>query len=135
MKNFILTFAGLLIVGALFSQKASVEIGPEFKTNGDMYLWNHLYSDPSGHYVLLAEENRGFFLYKKFRPILQKYDRSFNLGLNKEIQIEDTDIEFDDMLYAQQKFVLCTRNNDKKDKKNLYNEAKNIKRCQSSMKL
>ncbi|MBC7775641.1 MAG: hypothetical protein H7246_09395 [Phycisphaerae bacterium] len=113
MKIFTLSFASLLVASTLFSQKASVEIGPEFKTNGDMYLWNHLYSDPSGHYVLLAEENRGFFLYKKFTPILQKYDRAFNLGLNKEIKIEDSDIEFDDMLYAQQKFVLCTRNNDK----------------------
>jgi len=113
MKIFTLSFASLLIASTLFAQKASVEIGPEFKTNGDMYLWNHLYSDPSGHYVLLAEENRGFFLYKKFTPILQKYDRAFNLGLNQEIKIEDSDIEFDDMLYAQQKFVLCTRSNDK----------------------
>ena len=114
MKSITLTFASMLIASTLFGQKATVEIGPEFKTNGDMYLWNHLYSDASGHYVLLAEENRGYFLYKKFTPILQKYDRSFNLGLNQEIKIADSDIEFDDMLYAQQKFVLCTRNNDKK---------------------
>jgi hypothetical protein len=114
MKFLTLTFASLLMAGTLFSQKASVEIGPEFKTNGDMYLWNHLYSDASGHYVLLAEENRGFFLYKKFTTTLQKYDRSFNLILDKEIRISDSDIEFDDMLYAQQKFVLCTRNEDKK---------------------
>ena len=114
MKIITLTFASLLIASTLFGQKATVEIGPEFKTNGDMYLWNHLYSDASGHYVLFAEENQGFFLYKKFTPTLQKYDRSFNLSLDKEIRISDSDIEFDDMLYAQQKFVLCTRNNDKK---------------------
>lgn len=116
-KTSTLTITGLLLAGTLFSQKASVQITPEFKEKSDTYVKKHLYSDPTGHYVLLAEETRGAFSDKKYTPILQKFDRAFNLGLNKEIKVGDSDIEVDDMLYAQQKFVLCTQSTDTKAKK------------------
>jgi hypothetical protein len=117
MKLLLLSFVGIMTAGTLAAQHCTVEIGPEFKTSGDLYLWNHLYSDAGGHYVLLAEENRGYFLYKKFTPILQKYDRAFKLVQSKEIPLEDNDISFDDMLYVGQKFVLCTSHDNKKTQK------------------
>ncbi len=117
LKSFTLGALGLLMAGSVWGQKCTVDISPEFKTNGDKYLWNHLYSDATGHYVLFVEENQGFFLYKKFTPTLQKFDRAFNLSLDKEIPVEGSDIRFDNMLYARQKFVLCTRRDDKKAKK------------------
>ncbi len=103
-----------MIAGTLAAQNCKVEIGPEFKTNGDLYLWNHLYSDAGGHYLLLVEENRGYYLYKKFTPTLQKYDRAFKLVQSSEIPLENSDINFDDMFYAGQKFVLCTNKDNKK---------------------
>jgi hypothetical protein len=123
MKLFFLPLVGIMIAGALAAQNCKVEIGPEFKTNGDLYLWNHLYSDAGSHYVLLVEENRGYFLYKKFIPTLQKYDRAFKLVQSREIVLEDSDIMFDDMLYAGQKFVLCTNYDNKKAQKVSINAA------------
>lgn len=117
MKFYALTIAGMLMTGLVFSQQTTVEIGPEFRTNGEIFLWNHLYSDASGHYVLMVEEKGLFFSFKKFNPTLQKFDRAFNLSMDKQISVDGSDIMFDDMLYAQQKFVLGTRTDDKKAKK------------------
>ncbi len=114
MRNPRLTLIALLMASALYGQKFSVEIGPEFKTTRDQSFWGHLYSDPTGHYVLLTEGKRGMFGYKSFTPMLQKYDRSFKLDFFKEIKVDDEDIQFDNMFYAHQKFILSTHKNDKK---------------------
>ena len=123
MKFSFLPLVGIMIAGTLAAQNCKVEIGPEFKTNGDLYVWNHLYSDAGGHYILLVEENRGYFLYKKFTPTLQKYDRAFKLVQSREIELEGSDIRFDDMLSAGQKFVLCTNYDNKKTQKVSVNAA------------
>lgn len=110
----------ILIAGTLSGQKFSVQIGPEFKIDRDMDFWGHLHSDATGHYILLTEGNRGMFSYKSFTPVLQKYDRAFNLSFFREIKVDEDNVQFDNMLYAGQKFVLCTSQNDKKADKMTY---------------
>lgn len=120
MRNPKLVLIALLLANTLFGQKFTVQIGPEFKADRDLDFWGHLYSDPTGHWVLLTDANRGMFTYKSFTPVLQKYDRSFKLDFFKEIKVDDEDIQFKGMFYAQQKFVLCTQKNDKKADKITY---------------
>lgn len=118
-----LLIACLLFAGAVSGQKCSVEIGPELKIDRDLEFWGHLHSDATGHYVLLTEGPRGMFSYNNFTPTLQKYDRAFKLVFSKKIKVDDDNIRFDNMMYAGQKFLLCTEQNDKKADKITYSAA------------
>ena len=53
----------------------------------------------------------------KIAPVVQKYDRKFNLVFSKEINVDDTDIKFGNMIYAKDKFLFCTQSRDSKDKR------------------
>lgn len=123
MTRQILLIACLLLAGMSFAQKVAVEIGPEIKIDKDMNFWGHLHSDAKNHYVLLIESQMGFFSRKGISPILQKYDRKFNLVFSKELKVDDDDISFGNMLYGKDKFLLCTQTREKKAKKVTYSST------------
>ena len=113
----LLLLAALLCTGPLFSQKIAVEIGPELKMERDLNFWGHLHSDPTGHYVLLMEDEGSLFSRKDFTPTLQKYDRTFHLVYSKAFRVDEKDVRFGNMLYAGNKFVLGIQLLDRTDKK------------------
>ncbi len=116
MQKLIL-FTALLYTGNLFCQKIAVEIGPEIKMERDLNFWGHLHSDPTAHYVLLTEDEGSLFSRTTFTPTLQKYDRTFHLLYSKEFRVDEQDVRFGNMMYAGNKFFLCTQLLDKKEKK------------------
>lgn len=117
MKSLLGCTIFLLISLSATSQKVQVEIGPEIKIEKNVDFWGHLHSNTTGHYVMLAENNATLFSGSKIAPIVQKYDRKFNLVFSKEINVDDSDIKFGNMLYAKGKFLFCTQKRDSKDKR------------------
>lgn len=106
------------------AQKLSVGIGPEIKIDRAVGFWGHLHANASGHYVLLTETTTGWFGGGTVEPILQKYDRNFNLVFSKEIQVDDKDINFGNMLYGKGHFLFCTQQLDKSDRKATFHVTK-----------
>jgi hypothetical protein len=109
MKKTSLLLLFLALACVAFSQKTTVEIGPEIKVDKNVSFWGHLHSNPTGHYIMLMENNASLFSRGKVAPIVQKYDRKFNLVFSKEINVDDSDIIFGNMLYAKDKFLFCTK--------------------------
>ena len=117
MKKTSLLLLFLALACVAFSQKTTVEIGPEIKVDKNVSFWGHLHSNPTGHYIMLMENNASLFSRGKVAPIVQKYDRKFNLVFSKEINVDDSDIIFGNMLYAKDKFLFCTKLYDRSEKK------------------
>jgi len=67
---------------ALFAQKASVQLSPEFKLPKRKIFKGHLYSDASSHYVYFNEYGSG----KQATVILEKFDSKFGLVYSKEFK-------------------------------------------------
>ncbi len=107
----------LFCTGGLLAQKTTVEIGPELKMERDLNFWGQLHSDPTGHYVLLTEDESTLFTRNIATPTLQKYDRNFRLVYAKELKSDQKDLRFGNMLYARGKFLLCTELLDKQERK------------------
>lgn len=109
-----------VILACTFSahaQKSGVEIGPEIKIEKGVQFWKHLHSDASGHYVVLRADDVSLMGYGNRKQIFQKYDRKFELVFSREFKAENKDIDLDNMLYAKDKFLICTHTNDKGEKK------------------
>lgn len=119
MTKPILSLLILLCNTTLFSQKIRVEVGPELKVPQDWTFWGHLHSDATGHYILMIDDGRAGFMdlvqSDKITPILQKYDRKFNLVYSQEIIVDEIDIRFNDMLYINGKFLFCTHQRSKNE--------------------
>jgi hypothetical protein len=116
MRNIIL-FVLLLTTGALIAQKVTVEIGPEIKAEHNLDFWGHLHSDSSGHYVMMFESVPGLFSGGTTTPLLQKYDRKYNLVYSTELNSDVDDVDFGNMFFVGGKFVFCTQELNKKEKK------------------
>ncbi len=109
------------------AQKAKVELGPVFRTQGNTRLAYHIMSDQTGHYVLFYEEQKGLLAYSPIIipnppivPILKKYDNQLKEVWSKEYYADKKKIKSRGFYKVKNSIIAIMEDESQKDVSDFY---------------